>query len=297
LPFAHNGPVEIYYESFGDRADPVLLLVNGLGSQCISYDVQMCEMFVERHFFVVRFDNRDVGHSTKFDHFKPSIQAVITALKNGSEPDVAYHLADMADDALAVLDALGVERAHAVGMSMGGMIVQQLAIDHPERLASMTSIMSTTGDRDVGQSSPEVAALTFAPPGTDREGVIRSRQELERLFASPAFYDADRVARRAGDAFERSFNPHGVARQLAAIMASGSRTAALRDVSVPALVMHGDKDTLINISGGRRTAESIPGATFVSILGMGHDSPPALWAHWIELVSEHARSASIESHD
>jgi pimeloyl-ACP methyl ester carboxylesterase len=278
LPFAHNGPVEIYYESFGDRADPVLLLVNGLGSQCISYDVQMCEMFVERHFFVVRFDNRDVGHSTKFDHFKPSIQAVITALKNGSEPDVAYHLADMADDALAVLDALGVERAHAVGMSMGGMIVQQLAIDHPERLASMTSIMST-------------------PPGTDREGVIRSRQELERLFASPAFYDADRVARRAGDAFERSFNPHGVARQLAAIMASGSRTAALRDVSVPALVMHGDKDTLINISGGRRTAESIPGATFVSILGMGHDSPPALWAHWIELVSEHARSASIESHD
>jgi pimeloyl-ACP methyl ester carboxylesterase len=239
----------------------------------------------------------DVGHSTKFDHFKPSIQAVITALKNGSEPDVAYHLADMADDALAVLDALGVERAHAVGMSMGGMIVQQLAIDHPERLASMTSIMSTTGDRDVGQSSPEVAALTFAPPGTDREGVIRSRQELERLFASPAFSDADRVARRAGDAFERSFNPHGVARQLAAIMASGSRTAALRDVSVPALVMHGDKDTLINISGGRRTAESIPGATFVSILGMGHDSPPALWAHWIELVSEHARSASIESHD
>jgi pimeloyl-ACP methyl ester carboxylesterase len=297
MPFAHNGAVKIYYETFGDPADPALLLVNGLGSQCISYDVELCGMFVDRHFFVIRFDNRDVGHSTKFDQFKPSIRAVTAALKNGTEPDVAYRLIDMAADALAVLDTLGVERAHAMGMSMGGMIVQQLAIDHPEQLASMTSIMSTTGDRDVGQASPEVAAIFYAPPSTDRDGVIRSRQELERLYGSPAFYDADRVARRAGDAFERSFNPDGVARQLSAVMASGSRTSALRDVRVPALVMHGDKDNLIDISGGRRTADAIPGATFVTIEGMGHDAPPALWAHWVELVTEHARSALNESLD
>jgi pimeloyl-ACP methyl ester carboxylesterase len=181
-------------------------------------------------------------------------------------------------------------------MSMGGMIVQQMAIDHPNRLSSMTSIMSTTGDPDVGASSADVAALFNAPPGHDRATVIARRQALDRLCTSPSQYDAERVAQRVGDAFDRCFSPRGVARQLSAIVASGSRTNALRDVQVPALVLHGDADTLIDISGGIRTAETIPGAHFVAIPGMGHDLAPFYWDTIVETVTVHARTAAGARH-
>ena len=238
------------------------------------------------------FDNRDVGHSTKFDRFKPNFRAVHQAMRQGVEPRVAYSLSDMADDAVAVLDTLGVERAHVVGTSMGGMIVQQLAIDHPERLISMTSIMSTTGDPDVGRSADEVAELYYGPRVTDRDEVIRASQSLQRLYASPDFYDDDRVAGRVGAAFDRCFCPDGVARQMSAIIASASRASALRAVRAPALVIHGDRDTLIDVSGGERTAQCIPGARFVVIDGMGHDCPPELFGRWVELIDGHARGAS-----
>jgi pimeloyl-ACP methyl ester carboxylesterase len=288
VALAHNGSVEIYYEAFGDPADPALLMVNGLGSQLINYRTEWVERFVARGFFAVRFDNRDVGLSTKFDAVSPQYRSAVEAIRDGQAVDTPYRLGDMADDAVAVLDALGIERAHVMGLSMGGMVVQQLAIDHPDRLLSMTSVMSSTGDRDVGQPSKEAFAALTAAPATDRASAIERHLSGLRIFGSPDQLDVERQSQYAGEAFDRCFNPAGVARQMIAIMASGSRSEALRSVQVPTLVLHGDQDKLVDISGGRRTAECIPGARFVVMDGMGHDYPPAFWDHWVELVGEHA---------
>jgi pimeloyl-ACP methyl ester carboxylesterase len=292
-----NDAVELYYETFGDPKNVPLLLVNGLGSQCINFDVEFCQRFVNEAFFVMRFDNRDVGLSSKLGESTPHLKDVNEAVREGRDINVPYRLSDMAKDAVAVLDALGVAKTNVVGVSMGGMIVQQLAIDHPERLTSMTSIMSTTGDRDVGQSTPGVAALFYAAPGQDRESVIERSQDLEALYTSPSEYDPERTAQRVGAAFDRCFYPKGIARQLAAIVASGSRSEELRSVRVPALVLHGDADTLIDLSGGVRTAESIPGARFVAIEGMGHDLAPRYWDTIVDLISDHAHAATSSSSD
>jgi pimeloyl-ACP methyl ester carboxylesterase len=295
VPFASNADVDLYYETFGQPGDATLLLINGLGSQCINYDVEFCQMFVDQDFFVVRFDNRDVGLSTQYEGVMPKYSDVIAAVRARQEIDVPYRLSDMANDALAVLDALGVERAHVLGVSMGGMIVQQLAIDHPERLLSMTSIMSTTGDRDVGQARAKVAELFYSPPGHDRETVIARAQALQALYSSPSEFNVERVAQRVGESFDRCFNPQGVARQMMAVAASGSRTKALQSVKIPTLVIHGDADGLIDISGGVRTAQCIPGAQFLAIAGMGHDHPPRYWDTIVDAVSTHARTAGAIS--
>jgi len=292
MPYAHHGSVELYYETFGDPAHPALLLVNGLGSQCINYRSEWCEQWVARGFFTIRFDNRDVGLSTKFDQVPPDFAGAMAALTEGRRPEVAYRLADMAGDAVAVLDALGIERAHVLGVSMGGMIVQQLAIDHADRLLTMTSVMSTTGERAVGQASPEALAILMGPPATDRGSAIERHLLGQRTFGSPAHYDEERQRQFAAEAFDRSFHPDGVARQLIGVVVSGSRAEALRAVTVPALVLHGDADTLVDISGGRRTAECIPGARFEVMEGMGHDYPPAYWSRWMDLVAEHTGVAA-----
>ena len=267
MAYAHNGDVELYYDTFGNPVDPTLLLVNGLGSQCINFAEPWCEKFVAKGFFVIRFDNRDVGLSTKL-------------------PDVAYTLRDMARDAIAVLAALGIEQAHVMGLSMGGMIVQTMAIEHPERLLSMTSMMSTTGDPDVGLSSPEARKLFTAPGPTDRESYVTRHLDSIRTWGSPAFYDEDRLRANANAAFDRCFSPDGQARQGMATATAPSRTDALRRVRIPTLVVHGSEDKLIDASGGRRTAEAIPGARFVLIDGMGHDYPPQLWDQYVQLVYE-----------
>jgi pimeloyl-ACP methyl ester carboxylesterase len=276
MAHARNGDVELFYETFGDPADPALLLINGLGSQCINYKREWCEMFVAAGFFTIRFDNRDVGLSTKC-------------------PDTPYGLSDMARDAVAVLDAAGSERAHVLGLSMGGMIAQTLAIEHPRRLLSMTSLMSTTGDPDVGQSSPEAAAVLFGPPPADRAGYVARQLAASRIWGSPASFDEARIVANAEAAFDRCFEPAGQARQVAAILGSGSRTEALRRVQVPTLVLHGDADTLVDPSGGRRTAEAVPGARFVLIEGLGHDYPPEHWERIVGLVADHARTAVARS--
>jgi pimeloyl-ACP methyl ester carboxylesterase len=291
MPYARHGDVEIFYETFGEPSDPALLLVNGLGSQCINYRTEWCEMFAAEGFFVIRFDNRDVGLSTKFADVEPAVGAVVRALSAGEPPDVPYTIDDMAGDAIAVLDRLGIERSHVMGVSMGGMIVQQLAIAHPDRLLSMTSVMSTTGDPDVGRSTPEAQALLLGEPPTDRASAIARHLEGIRTYGSPDFYDEERLTAVAGEAYDRSFTPDGQARQVMAIIVAPNRTAALRDVRVPTLVMHGDQDKLVDISGGRRTADSIPGARFVVMEGMGHDYPPEFWDRWVKLVTEHARAA------
>jgi len=263
MPTARNGDVEIYFETFGDSANPTLLLINGLGSQCINYADEWCEKFAANGYQVVRFDNRDTGLSSKLE-------------------GVDYSLTDMANDAAAVLDALGVDRAHVMGLSMGGTIVQRLAIDHADRLLTMTSVMSATGEREYGQSSPEALAVLMSPPASSREEYVENHIKALAVYGSkPEWQDDERNRARARAAYDRCFCPAGIGRQMAAIMRDGSRAEALRDVKVPALVMHGSRDTLIDPSGGRRTAELIPGATYVELEGMGHDYPPAVRDQWV----------------
>jgi pimeloyl-ACP methyl ester carboxylesterase len=274
VPIARNEDVELYYETFGRPDDPTLLLVNGLGSQCINFPEAWCERFVAEGYQVIRFDNRDVGLSSKLD-------------------GVEYSVGDMALDALAVLDAAGVEQAHVMGLSMGGMIVQRLAIDHPDRLLTMTSVMSRTGEEGHGQSSPEALAILMGPPATTRQEAIDNHVAAIAVYGStPEWLDEDETRARAAAAYDRCFCPAGIARQMAAVLRDGSRTEALRDVRVPTLVLHGSRDALIDPSGGRRTAEVIPGARYVEIEGMGHDYPPAVWDQWVAIWADFARAAA-----
>lgn len=272
MPFATHEHVEIYYDTFGHPENPCLLLVNGLGSQCINYADAWCNMFADAGLFVVRYDNRDIGLSTKFDDWPTGPHGA------------AYLVGDMAADGMVVLDTLGVKRAHIHGLSMGGMIVQTMAIEHPQRVITMTSVMSTTGEPDYRVSSPEAQQLLLAPPAHTRDEYIQQWIDGLHEWGSPEFADEARWAADAGRAFDRCFHPAGYTRQYLATIASEPRAARLRHVTIPTLVMHGDKDTLIDQVGGRRTAELIPGAEFVLIEGMGHDYPPQLWRRWVDLV-------------
>ena len=275
MPIARNGDVEIHYEPFGDFGRPTLLLVNGLGSQCINYAADWCEMFCDEDYSVVRFDNRDVGLSSKL-------------------PDVDYTLADMASDAIAVLDAIGVEKAHVMGCSMGGMIVQRLAIDHPDRLLSVTSVMSRTGEPGFGESSEEALTLLMTPQPPERGAYIDRQVEALHVYGSkPEWLDDDAIRARAAAAFDRCFCPEGIVRQMKAVGRDGSRSEELANVRLPVLVLHGSRDTLIDPSGGRRTAELIPGARYVEIKGMGHDYPPPVWRQWVEVWADFARASSF----
>jgi pimeloyl-ACP methyl ester carboxylesterase len=270
---AANGDVEIYYETFGDPAMPTLVLVNGLGSQCINYAVAWCEKFVDAGYRVVRFDNRDVGLSSKLE-------------------DRKYRLADMANDLVAVLDELRVDRAHVMGCSMGGMIVQQVAIDHADRLLSMTSVMSHTGEPGYGDSSPEALAVLMAAPAASRDEYIDRQVAALHIYGSkPEWIDEEFIRARAAAAYDRCFCPAGTARQMRAVGGSAPRADGLRQVTVPTLVMHGSRDTLISPSGGRRTAELIAGARYVEIDGMGHDYPSAVWDQWVAIWTDFVRSA------
>ena len=276
MAYAHNGDCTIYYETFGDPADPALLMVNGLGSQCINYKTEWCEMFAAKGLFTIRFDNRDMGLSTHF-----------TDAPVGEQGE-CYRVSDMAADAIAVLDDLGIEAAHIMGLSMGGMIVQTIAIEHPTRVLSMTSVMSHTGEPEYGASDPEALEQLMAPPPTDRESAIQRWIDGLKIWGSPEFADEARWTKDAELAFERCFDPAGTTRQFMAIRASGNRVDGLRALHVPTLVIHGSKDTLIPPDGGIRTAELILGARFELIEGMGHDYPPQLWERWVDLVARHA---------
>ena len=270
---ARNGAVEIYYEEFGDPDAPTLLLVNGLGSQSLNYAAEWCQLFCDEGFHVVKFDNRDVGLSTK---------------PEGTD----YTLADMADDAVAVLDAVGVNRAHVMGCSMGGMIVQRLAIDHGDRLLSMTSVMSRTGEAGYGDSSPEALEFLLAPPAPSRAAYIDRQVAAHHVYGSkPEWLDDDAIRARAAAAYDRCFYPEGIGRQMKAVAHDGSRSEQLAELDLPVLVIHGSRDTLIDPSGGRRTAEVIPGARYVEIVGMGHDYPPPVWKEWVTVWSEFAHAA------
>ena len=292
---APSNGIEIEYESFGDAGDPPLLLVAGLGAQLIAWDVEFCESLVDRGFFVIRFDNRDTGLSTKMavdDGFDPTVE--IMRVLGGEGATVPYRLTDMAADAVGLLDHLGIDRAHVVGISLGGMIAQQIAIDHPDRVLSLTSIMSNPGDPDVGMPDPAVLPVLLQPTATDRDTFVAQAIEAGRATHGVEHFDEDRVAAKAGESFDRCFSPQGVANQLLAIATSGSRTEGLRALEVNTLVIHGDADPVIAVSGGERTAEVVPGAELMILEGMGHDLSPYFWPPVIEAITALVvRSAAV----
>jgi pimeloyl-ACP methyl ester carboxylesterase len=289
VPAGTAGGIRIAYETFGDRADPPVLLVMGLGAQLLAWREGFCQALVERGHFVVRYDNRDVGLSTHLDDAPPPDFA---ALLRGDPASAAYDLSDMADDAVRLLDHLGLPAVHVVGASLGGMIAQTLALDHPERVRSLTSIMSTTGDRAVGQATEAAMAVLLAPPAPDRAAAVERSVASSRVLGSPGYpADPDEVRRHAGEAWDRDHDPAGAPRQLAAIYVSGDRTARLAGLAVPTLVVHGAADALIDVSGGRATAEAVPGAELLVLEGMGHDLPEALWPQVADAISALVRRA------
>ena len=283
-----NG-IEIAYETFGDPADPTLLLVMGLGVQMLLWDEELCQMFVERGFHVVRFDNRDVGLSSKTPARAPRVLPALVRRPRKS----AYLLSDMADDAAGLLDHLEVDAAHVMGASMGGMIAQTLAARHPQRVRSLVSIMSTTGNRRVGRAKPGALALLVNRPPQGREENVERAAKAFRVIGSPGFErDEARLRDVVGRSYDRCFHPAGVAHQLVAILASGNRTAELRSIQAPTLVIHGEDDPLVGVSGGRATARAIPTARLMTIPGMGHDMPREIWPRIVEGVVANAERAT-----
>jgi pimeloyl-ACP methyl ester carboxylesterase len=278
--------IQLAYQRFGDPAWPAVLLVMGLGTQMIGWPDGFCGELEARRVHVIRFDNRDIGLSTHLhDAPAPDLQAAFS----GDTSSAPYTLSDMAADTVGLLDAMGLRRAHLVGASLGGMIAQTVAIEHPDRVRSLVSIMSATGDRGVGQPTPEALAALMSPPARSREEAIDRAVSLFGVIGSPGFeFDEQGVRERAGIAYDRANDPPGVARQLAAILASPDRTPGLRSVTVPVVVIHGSADPLVDVSGGRATAEAIPGASLIVIEGMGHDLPKGLWQELAARIADHA---------
>jgi pimeloyl-ACP methyl ester carboxylesterase len=277
-----NG-LEIEYESFGDSAEPPLLLVMGLSYQMIEWDDGLCALIADRGYWVTRFDNRDVGRSTKLDHLgPPNLMAVITRTEGPP-----YSLDDMAADAVALLDALGISAAHVVGVSMGGMIAQLIAINFPDRVLSLTSIMSTVGGPNVVQAEPAVSAALLAPPGRTRAERVQHSLANRRLIHGTGMpFDEERARAKAERAVDRCFYPDGAMRQIAAIFAAPDRTAGLRSLRIPTLVIHGDQDPLVPPENGRQTAAALPNSRLIMIPGMGHSLPESVWPQVVDAVVE-----------
>jgi pimeloyl-ACP methyl ester carboxylesterase len=293
MPRATSNGIELEYETFGDRSDPALLLVMGFTAQMTLWDAGFCQALADHGHFVIRFDNRDCGLSTKLEGVHVDLAPILAAAAAGHRPgdDVAvpYRLTDMATDAVGLLDALDIERAHVVGASMGGMIAQTMAIEHPERVATLTSVMSTTGEAKVGQASPEAMAALTTPPPVEREAYIANSVAMVKTFSSKRYYDPDKQAGIAAAAYDRSFYPQGAPRQLAAIIASGNRVEGLAALDTPTLVVHGYDDTLIAPSGGERTAELVAGSKLLMLKDMGHDLPDPIWPFVAATIAAHAR--------
>jgi pimeloyl-ACP methyl ester carboxylesterase len=275
-----NG-ISLAYQTFGDPSSRPLLLVMGLATQMLAWHEEFCSELVDAGFYVIRFDNRDVGLSTHLrDGGMPSLQRLF------SEPKAvaAYTLEDMADDAVALLDGLDIPSADVVGASMGGMIAQVMASRHPERVRSLTSIMSTPSPW-IGPPTQEAAAVLVAPAAKTREAAVERAVETYRVIGSPGYpLDEDELRRIAGIGYDRGYDPAGVIRQLAAIHASGDRTEALRTITAPTVVLHGEADPLVQVAGGQATAAAIPGATLVTYPGMGHNTPRELWGDFVKQI-------------
>jgi pimeloyl-ACP methyl ester carboxylesterase len=285
-----NG-VKLCYQEMGDPDGEPLVLIMGLATQMIAWDEAFCGMFAERGFRVVRFDNRDIGRSSRVR--SEGVPNVLDLLVGRGEP--AYRLRDMASDTVGLMDHLGIESAHVVGASMGGMIAQCAAIGHPDRVRSLCSIMSTTGSRRVGHPSYKTFGLLLGKPPRQREAAIERVIKTFKTIGSPGYpFEEQRIRELAGRSFDRGHSQAGIARQLHAITASGDRTSQLRKLRLPAVVIHGKSDVLVNPSGGRATARAIPNARLKMIEGMGHDMPRALWPTFVEEICCNAARAPQE---
>jgi len=282
-----NRQIELEYDHFGNPTDPALLLIMGFTAQMVAWEEEFCQQLANRGHFVIRFDNRDCGLSTKLHGVPSNSDAVIMAAMMETEmPPVAYTLSDMAADAMKVLDHLNIERAHIMGASMGGMIAQTVAIEHPHRVKTLISVMSQPGELTVGQPTQEAMELIVTPAPSDRDEYIAFAPKWQ-LWQSKK-YRSDEVSRRnAIRDFDRSNYPEGGPRQMAAIYASGSRAEGLQKLQVPTLVIHGTDDQLITPSGGERTAELIPNSTLLMVEDMGHDMPQPLWPLYLDAISKH----------
>jgi len=287
---AKSNGIELCFDTFGDPAAPPLVLIMGLAAQMIAWDDDFCAALAGRGYHVVRFDNRDIGESTWFaDAGVPDVQGAFMAAMQGKPVPAPYLLSDMADDVVGLLDALGVASAHIVGASMGGAIAQTLAIHHPERVRTLTSIMATSGAPGLPPPTPEAMAMLFRPAPTTQAAYFEGYVQTWNLLRAGSFpLDEARDLTRAGQNFARGLNPPGVARQLVAIVASGSRKEALAGVRMPTLVIHGDVDPLVPLACGVDVAESVPGAKLRVIKGMGHALPISMWPQIIDAIAAHA---------
>lgn len=288
MPKARVGELELEYDNFGDPGGPPVLLVMGLGAQMTTWDEEFCRELAGRGLHVIRYDNRDIGLSTRLDHLGvPNIMKVIAG-----EEKAAYTIADMADDAAGFLDALGMPQAHVVGASMGGFIVQELVIRHPEKVLSVTSIMSGLGGPDMVPPTPEAAAVLFAPPPTEREALIEHGVTTSRVIWGERYFTDERARRKRTAAVDRAVSIEGTARQAAAVMSQRSRRQDLAHVRVPALVIHGDADPLVPYENGARTAAAIPGARLLTLREVGHDIPPEFFTQVADAIADLVTSAA-----
>lgn len=288
MPKVHANGIDIEYVTDGDPAEQPLLLVMGLGAQLTTWPQGFVDVLCKRGYFVIRFDNRDSGLSTKFEGTPE-----ITALFGGDTTSAPYLIEHMADDAAGLLTELGIAKAHVVGASLGGMITQALAVHHQDRFLSACSIMSTTGDRAVGAPTGEAISALLRPIATTREEAVEASVAGSKVIGSPAYPVDEQVLRtRAAAAYDRSYCPEGTARQLAAILASPDRTEGLRTVEIPFLVLHGEADPLVTLSGGQATAAAVPGAKLITYPGMGHDLPEILWDEIAAAIAANAELAT-----
>lgn len=287
---AQGNGIDIEYDTFGIREDPPVLLIMGLGAQLIAWHTDFCQMLASSGHFVVRFDNRDVGLSSKMDLLGvPDITRIMVALQEGKPVRAPYTLSDMALDVLGLMNALDLKKAHLCGLSMGGMIAQIMAIEHPERMLSLISMESTTGEPDLPPAQPEARNALLTAPPQDREGYIAHMIRVFRSFAGgSSAFDEAMEKELVGMAYDRSLYPLGFVRQLAAVLASGGRRKALSSVSVPALVIHGADDPLLPLEHGKDTADAIPHAKLLVVGGLGHGfSYPTLWQGIVKVIAEH----------
>jgi len=293
MPKAQVNNIEIEYDTFGDPTSKPLLLVMGLGGQMIAWTEELCEVLVNQGFYVIRFDNRDVGLSTKFEEAgMPNLPEVYTAIARGEKVEVPYTLEDMADDAIGVLDELNIGKAHICGASMGGMIAQIIAYRHPSRVLSLTSIMSTTGNPDLTQPEQELIQELFAPLPMEREACIEEGIRRGRLIYGNFPYNEEQARELRTKAYDRCFYPLGVMRQAAAIAINGNRKSKLASINVPTLVIHGREDPLVPVEDGKDTAETIPGASLLIIDGMGHSVPPEVAPQIVEAIVANTAKAN-----
>ena len=295
MPKATANGIELHYEEHGDPADPPMLLIMGFGAQLTLWPDELVEALAGHGFRVIRYDNRDIGLSQKFDGVKaPGIVKMTLMSKIGLTPKVPYTLADMADDGAGLLDALEIDKAHIVGASMGGMIAQHVAARHAGRCLSLTSVFSTTGNPKLPPAKPEaMKALITRPKSTEEEVLVDHGVMLARTIGSPGYpSDEERLRERTRASIRRSFYPEGPTRHLSAIVADGDRRGMLREISVPTLVLHGEDDPLVPCEGGRDTAACIPGAKLKTIPGWGHDLPLELVDEVAGAIAGHARASA-----